>query len=342
MANIKLKGLLKEAEDFQAKSKQTGKLVHFKSKDSYQAAIKAGTHEDPNAEKGAQPKADAKPNSMFGADYSKDRGGESNSDGMATVNSIAAKTGLRGQAVAGWADENGINLAKVSDDLESKKLKPFDFTTAVVGKPGNNYSKAIIAKYSNSAAPQSNANVYVIDTNTGRSKKFKDKVQAQKFIDKNGGELADFDTDGRLKPLSAMNKDVKSVQLPQKASELDYTHAETLEKSVNAETGLKGYVDTDDNTDAIMYNASKGMTPTYTLYFGGNSDYNKPDEFRVSLLPTYENDPSNLGDKIDKTFKSGDDAMKFMIAVAKKYKKELQMDDEDTNESSKLTSMFKK
>jgi hypothetical protein len=31
-----------------------------------------------------------------------------------------------------------------------------------------------------------------------------------------------------------------------------------------------------------------------------------------------------------------------MIAVAKKYKKELEMDDEDTNESTKLTSMIKK
>ena len=75
MANISLKRLF-EAEDFQAKSKQTGKLVHFKSKDSYQAALKAGTHEDPKAEKGDAPKAAAKPNSMFGGDYSKDRGGE--------------------------------------------------------------------------------------------------------------------------------------------------------------------------------------------------------------------------------------------------------------------------
>jgi len=33
--------------------------------------------------------------------------------------------------------------------------------------------------------------------------------------------------------------------------------------------------------------------------------------------------------------------MKFMIAVAKKYKKELEMDD-DTNESTKLTSMIKR
>ena len=75
MANISLKRLF-EAEDFQAKSKQTGKLVHFKSKDSYQAALKAGTHEDPKAKKGDAPKADAKPNDMFGGDYSKDRGGE--------------------------------------------------------------------------------------------------------------------------------------------------------------------------------------------------------------------------------------------------------------------------
>lgn len=75
MANISLKKLF-EAEDFQAKSKETGKLVHFKSKDSYQAAIKAGTHEDPKSNKDDEPKANAKPNSMFGGDYAKDRGGE--------------------------------------------------------------------------------------------------------------------------------------------------------------------------------------------------------------------------------------------------------------------------
>ena len=75
MANISLKRLF-EAEDFKAKSKETGKLVHFKSKDAYQAAIKAGTHEDPKAKKGETPKAAAKPNDMFGADYKKDRGSE--------------------------------------------------------------------------------------------------------------------------------------------------------------------------------------------------------------------------------------------------------------------------
>jgi hypothetical protein len=79
MKNITLKSLL-EAEDFQARSKETGKLVHFKSKDAYQAAIKAGSHENPNAKKGEQPKAAAKSNSMFGGDYAKDRGAKTTSN----------------------------------------------------------------------------------------------------------------------------------------------------------------------------------------------------------------------------------------------------------------------
>jgi hypothetical protein len=152
--NISLKGLI-EAEDFKARSKETGKLVHFKSKDAYQAALKAGSHEDPKAQKGGASKGAAKPNDMFGGDYAKDRGSEPKSDGMETVKSIAASTGLRAQAVAGWADENGVNLSKVSDALNSKKLKPMDFMTAVSGNPGNKYAKDIIAKYSQGGGSKS-------------------------------------------------------------------------------------------------------------------------------------------------------------------------------------------
>jgi hypothetical protein len=89
--------------------------------------------------------------------FGKDKGGSvfaktggASADGMATVNAIAAGTGLRTQAVAGWADENGVNLSKVAADLKSKKLKPMDFMTAVTGNPGNKYAKDIIAKYSQS------------------------------------------------------------------------------------------------------------------------------------------------------------------------------------------------
>ena len=86
--------------------------------------------------------------------FGKDKGATvfGKSDGMETVKSIAAKTGLRTQAVAGWADENGVNLSKVADAIDSKKLKPMDLMTAVSGNPGNKYAKDIISKYSQSAS----------------------------------------------------------------------------------------------------------------------------------------------------------------------------------------------
>jgi hypothetical protein len=162
MANIRLKELVEASVDpkLVARSKESGKLVYFKTPQAKDAALKAGSHLDPKAKKGGQPKADVKPNDMFGGDYAKDRGGEApKADGMATVNSIAAKTGMRAQAVAGWADENGVNLSKVSADIDSKKLNPKDLMTAVVGNPGNKYAKDIIAKYSQSSSPKSDMGV---------------------------------------------------------------------------------------------------------------------------------------------------------------------------------------
>ena len=297
MANIKLKSLF-EAEDFQARSKETGKLVHFKSKDSYDAAIKAGSHEDPKAKKGDAPKADAKPNNMFGGDYAKDRSGQTPNQPSAKltpdskiVKGLASKTGVNGRALISWTEQNGVDLEKIASDVESKKLNPMDFMTAVVGNSGNKYAKDIIAKYSQGGA--------------------------------------------------STKADAPKAQFPKKASQLDDTHAENVSTTLNKEAALDGYAQIDDNSGAIMYNASKGEMPTYTLYMGSNVDYGKPNEFRVSLEPTYGNDPSKLQGKIDKSFKSAEDANTFMIAVAKKYKKELEMDD-DTNESTKLTTIIKK
>lgn len=142
---MKLKQLLTEAETFTATNKKTGKTSVFKSKDTRDAAVKAGTHADikqPNGSKKAAPKVNI---------FDKPAKETPKSDGMETANSIASTTGLRAQAVAGWADENGVNLSKVSDALKSKKLKPMDFMTAVVGKPNNKYAKDVIAKYSQSS-----------------------------------------------------------------------------------------------------------------------------------------------------------------------------------------------
>lgn len=381
MANIRLKELIEANVDpkLVARSKESGKLVYFKTPQAKDAALKAGSHIDPKAKKGTQPKADAKPNSMFGADYKKDRGAEApKANGMATVNSIAAKTGMRAQAVAGWADENGVNLSKVSADIDSKKLNPKDFMTAVVGNPGNKYSKDIIAKYSQSSdsgdwmndldsidvsdvkgKADPNADSFTSgdlygatfkDPQTGKTITVGDAYEREddsEAYKKAFAYVSKFDPDkeavmGTQAYDDLNKKEAPKANLPKKASQLNYKHAESLENVVNDATGLNGYVDTDDNSDAIQYHGSNGAYPTYTLYFGGNSDYDKPDEFRVTLEPTYDNDPAKLSGTVDKTFKSGDDAMKFMIAVAKKYKKELQMDDDDKNESTKLTSMFKK
>jgi len=113
-------------EDTIVKNKKTGNIYSVKN-------ANPAIHTKPSAKDIAHAKAEPK------------------ADGMATVNGIASTTGLRAQAVAGWADENGVNLSKISDDLKSKKLNPKDFMTAVVGNPGNKYAKQIISKYSQKA-----------------------------------------------------------------------------------------------------------------------------------------------------------------------------------------------
>jgi hypothetical protein len=138
---------LQEADSFTAINKDSGEVSVFKSKDSRDAAVKAGTHDakDDKAAKGGDSSAGKEVPKVNIFDKPK---AEPKSDGMETVKSIAAKTGLRAQALAGWADENGVNLSKVSNDIDSKKLKPMDLMTAISGKPNNKYSKDIIAKYS--------------------------------------------------------------------------------------------------------------------------------------------------------------------------------------------------
>jgi hypothetical protein len=154
MANIRLKELLEANVDpkLVARSKESGKLVYFKTPQAKDAALKAGSHSDPKAEKGGKSKADVKPNDMFGGDYAKNRGvAAPKAD---PVIAVASRAQMVPKAVAGWADKNGVDLSKVSDDLNSGKLNVFDFMTAVSGIPGNKYAKDIIAKY-----PQSDSNM---------------------------------------------------------------------------------------------------------------------------------------------------------------------------------------
>jgi len=222
---IKLRDLLNE--EFTAVSNKSGKTVVFKNKDSRDAAVKAGTHEVPEDEKGGkdEPKGDT-PN-MFSKDTGYDAGdaGDAGDDGL------------------GWGDET---------DRDSS--------------------------------------------------------------------------------------------LPTDASELNYNHMGEFGDAMDAESGLSGITNIDDNSGAILYSVGNGEgdEPTYTIFIGSNEDYGKPEEFRVSLEPTYGNDPAGLSGKVDKTFKTAEEAKKFAAQVAKKYSKEMQMDDSEEYDTTSSKSYNQK
>jgi hypothetical protein len=106
---IRLKDLLKE-ETFTATNKQSGKTSVFKSKDSRDAAIKAGTHAAiKDKSQPSQPKAAG--SDLFGGDYAKDRGGKTSKDAKTTSASKAVIKGGKWQPNPETAnDETKIKL----------------------------------------------------------------------------------------------------------------------------------------------------------------------------------------------------------------------------------------
>jgi hypothetical protein len=106
----------------------------------------------------------------------------------------------------------------------------------------------------------------------------------------------------------------------------------SVENHLNRVTGGNGYAQKEDGSGAIIYNMGDGDNPTYTLYMGKEGD-----KHRVTLEPTYGNDPKKLQGKIDKSFDKVQDAVNFMGDVAKKYRKELEMDDNSGNAKKKST-----
>ena len=108
-------------------------------------------------------------------------------------------------------------------------------------------------------------------------------------------------------------------------STLNKVKPKDLESSVtnhlNKISGGKGYTQKDEG-GAIAYNMGNGDTPTYTLYMGKEGN-----KHRVTLEPTYGNDPKKLQGKIDKSFDKAEDAINYMGDIAKKHRKELEMDD---------------
>ena len=138
MANIKLKELLFEIEDFTAKSKETGKLVHFKSKDAYQAALKAGTHENPKNNKGGSSKA-GKSNDMFGGDYAKDRGGRTST----TNTSVKDEFPTEMETLEKYVKPGGERNTNIDDAVETLFKNKSKYPKELTAKPGEVYRGTI-------------------------------------------------------------------------------------------------------------------------------------------------------------------------------------------------------
>ena len=103
-----------------ARSKETGKLVYFKSKQSKDAAIKGGTHEDPKAKKG-QAKPQAATQNMFtgDAEYQKRLSKEKPAAKPQPVSEPTPATKpAKGSRIIGGKDKT---LAKI-DTLKSKQF----------------------------------------------------------------------------------------------------------------------------------------------------------------------------------------------------------------------------
>ena len=132
----------------------------------------------------------------------------------------------------------------------------------------------------------------------------------------------------------------RDSSLPTDASELNSNHIGEFADAMDTESGLSGTTDIDDNSGAIVYYVGNGEgdEPTYSIFIGSNDDYGKPEEFRVSLEPNYGNDPAGLSGKVDKTFKTAEEAKKFAAQVAKKYSKEMQMDDSEEYDTTSSKS----
>jgi hypothetical protein len=155
---IQLKQLINEAGDFTAKSKESGKLVHFKSKDSYDKAIKAGSHEDPNkdtskgdAKSGVNifntPKAGAKKGKDDKSKAPAMKHTEVGEDSL-EVKTISNFTNLRAKALSDFINKNKLDATAIANFVKKGSLRDrMDIGTAIVGNPGNKYEKKVIKQF---------------------------------------------------------------------------------------------------------------------------------------------------------------------------------------------------
>jgi hypothetical protein len=155
---MKLKNLLTEAETFTATNKKTGKTSVFKSKDSRDSAVKAGTHtavKDPKA--GGKAKSGVNIFDKPDAGAKKGKDDKSKTPAMKhtkvgedslEVKTIANFTSVRAKALSDFINNNKLDATALANFVKKGSLKDrMDISTAISGKPGNKYEKDIAKKF---------------------------------------------------------------------------------------------------------------------------------------------------------------------------------------------------
>jgi hypothetical protein len=130
---IKLNQLLKE-ETFTATNKETGKTSVFKTKDSRDAAIKAGTHDAiKDKEQPSAPKVAG--SDLFGGDYAKDRGGETPKADAGKketpkynlgVDSVVYNKRTNTIGIVRMGDERGETKTDADGNVNTDELEPYN------------------------------------------------------------------------------------------------------------------------------------------------------------------------------------------------------------------------
>ena len=126
---MKLKNLLLEAETFTATNKATGKTAVFKSKDSRDAAVKAGTHTDIKKDKDSTKASKSKVNIFDKPTKSEPKSTSSTSTpSKLGVDSVVYNTRTKSVGIVRMADERGETKTDADGNVNTSELEPYNPT----------------------------------------------------------------------------------------------------------------------------------------------------------------------------------------------------------------------
>ena len=153
-----IKNINEAEETFTATNKASGKTSVFKSKNSRDAAVKAGTHtaiKDPKAGGKAKSGVNVFDKPVAGSKKGKDDKSKAPvmkhtkvGEDSLEVKTISNFTNLRAKALSDFINKNKLDATAIANFVKKGSLRDrMDIGTAIVGNPGNKYEKKVIKQF---------------------------------------------------------------------------------------------------------------------------------------------------------------------------------------------------